>query len=209
MTDFLFFFLIALKWTASTKSLGLSHLFIFPPPPLSGAIFYRLQTWKQKVVNTGKQKYFLIPLQCEFLYLVHFYILGILTTQVYSVTSMCSRGSNYRLCCPNAFQCQTLSYHRCTSKYSSVLDFAPPLCKVGRRTTFPGRLRKKRDKYIYIAAAVQRLQEAWHAPVCPAEVADSAEIRPFITWTHRSSQGSCHQAQLKLFVQSKKLLNKH
>lgn len=32
---------------------------------------------------------------------------------------------------------------------------------------------KKENKEIYIAAAVQRLQEAWHVPICPAEVADS------------------------------------
>lgn len=108
-----------------------------------------------------------------------YFILGILTVQVYSVTSMCSCSLNYRLCCPNTCQCQTLRYHWCASKYSSVLDFSSPLCKVGRRTSFPGRLRKKK-KDIYIAAAVQRLQEAWHVPVCPAEVADSTEVRPSI-----------------------------
>lgn len=85
-----------------------------------------------------------------------------------------------------------------------------PFIQSGKKDKFPWQAGKKNEnKEIYIAAAVQRLQEAWHVPICPAEVADSRNETIYHVDTHSSSQGNCHRALLKLLLQNKKSLNKH
>lgn len=172
--DWSFFY--SSKRTVSAKSFRLTLPFIyliFPPPPLSRARIYRLQAWKQKAVTTRKEKYFFILFAVWIsIPQIYIYILGIQHKLMV-----------WPVCAPAVwiidFPAQTSANIRPSRITDAQANIHLPwtlhtlYAKQEEGQVALAGWEKKENKEIYIAAAVQRLQEAWHVPICPAEVADS------------------------------------
>lgn len=175
MTDHFFY---SSKRTVSAKSLRRTLPFIyliFLPPFLCQELeFIGFRHRNKKQLPPEKKNIFGYSLQYEFLFLIYISILGIqhklmvwpvCAPAVWIIDFAAQTSANTR---PSRITDARANIHlpwTLHTLYAKWEEGQVSLAGWGKK--------KRENKEIYIAAAVQRLQEAWHVPICPAEVADS------------------------------------